>query len=260
MQTKPITYPLTLNSAELSYILSLISAKKIIGLNNEPFSPTDQETQITLWQHGRDQLIKNGWLIATDTSGHYNVNKTLLQIALTMTQPQHIFIIRVDGQAREAAQGVRYYFSATAIIELNEINGGYQFIMLDPATAVWPKRVGQQLHLPQNLAQPTAGFLTLSSELFAQIKAEKTIPHQIQNESDLRLAKQLIQTISDEPHSATLMHLAIDQNDHVSNRVFGLVWHSDHLWQVSQHGAQLTLHQTTADQFFQHLIPNGDTD
>ena len=250
MSTKEISYPFTLTTAELSYLLSLIGTEQIIGLNNRPFLPEQPEQQADLWNTGRMQLVKNGWLVLTTGSeGHYQINHTLLQIAITITQPQYIIIARLD-RPQKPTQGTRYYCAAQWIVELNEIEGGYSFAVLD-STAVWQARMCHQLQLPHK-PHRLSDTLSMSIDTFTQLKTTKIAPTNIDNDNK-QLVQQLIKTISETPHRATMMQIEVGVEHENAHNVFGLLWNSNDLWQINQAESCLTIHRTTADTVFRQM-------
>lgn len=160
-KSRTLSYPVSLTTAQLSFLLMLLEAQQLFGTEQPRLFPTDSDTQSQLWQTGEQQLIEAAWMSKEDDTVDINEHLFLLVAALAAADTVIIAQIAVSQHAPRA---VTHYISSTAVIEMAYQNDVYQLTVLDSAM-VMAARLAHICKLP------TTTQATLTFELTqAQIR------------------------------------------------------------------------------------------
>jgi len=242
MSTQSITYPINLTTAEFSYLLSLVSATKVLGLDHGRFFPQTPHEKKMLWRQGQQELLQNGWLTPYPT-GQYHLQTDLLQLVATIAGALDLTVTR-KPQINGPTQAIYHYWSRKMVIELSQQESGVTLLPLNRSESIWAIRIRQALNLPAPEHQADHPIV-LSQQHFRQLKENPQLDLMAQNDITADLARDFRETLIDQPASATIAHLNIDQTGlDTPDQVTALFWNQNHLWKVTPTNGMLHFTQT----------------
>ena len=168
--TQAISYPITLTPAELAFLLSLVDAQTLLGLEHEALFPESASARESLYLQGRSELEQDGWLSQVAGTERYDLNDPLVAVIAAMAAPRVIIVTTLDppGQPR---QSVTHYIS-TIVVEAVFDGHHYEVAGLR-STEIMLARLANTISLPQS-SLPVEEF-ELSAEQARQIVAEPQI-------------------------------------------------------------------------------------
>jgi hypothetical protein len=148
----------TVTSPQLTFLLTLLQAKKLPKANNEQIFPADEEAFTKVLEKGKAELQRDRWLVSTE--GYDDLNTQLLQVVAAMANPIAMvasIIAKPDG----SSQIVTHYVGHTVVVEQIYTGQKYQLTFL-ASVEVLVSRLATTLMLPtQKKADAT---LTISEE------------------------------------------------------------------------------------------------
>lgn len=103
----------TITAAELAYLLHLLSAPQVIGLDNQHIRDSPELDKSELRQLGYKQLVEHGWLIREDVG--YNLNDHLMLMVAVMAYPE--IAMTVMQKTSLGVQCIAYYQAEGHIVE-----------------------------------------------------------------------------------------------------------------------------------------------
>lgn len=115
MINKETTHSATVSTAEFAYLLNLVSAEQIIGVDNDNLFPKDEAHHARLLADGFDQLVEKGWLSREDRPNRYNLNNELMLLVAVIANPELTMMSQRYFAGGE--QIVTYYLAEGRIVE-----------------------------------------------------------------------------------------------------------------------------------------------
>ena len=147
--TRAMTYPVVLTPAEMAFLLSLVGAQTLEGLEHETLFPESAAAWESLFLQGRSELERDHWLIQVPGTAQYDLNEQLVTVIATMAAPNSVVVTTVDmpGLPR---QSVTHYVS-TVVVEACFDGKQYQLVGVR-STEVMLARLANTIGLPQERA------------------------------------------------------------------------------------------------------------
>lgn len=127
-ESRTLSYPVTLTTAQLSFLLALVRAERLFGVNNQRLFPEDVAHQALLWKTGELELKQDKWL--TKEGQFNNPNAQLLSLVAT-TAAAEIIIVSQITTSGQPVQGVTHYVSNKLVVEVVYDDDLYQLTLLD---------------------------------------------------------------------------------------------------------------------------------
>jgi hypothetical protein len=103
-----------LKLSEFSYLLHTLSAKQVVGINNESVFPSDETAREVMLAQGFTDLQENGWLISQN--GKYQTNAELMLLVAVLAAPENTIML-TRRVADETRQTVTYYQAQGIFVE-----------------------------------------------------------------------------------------------------------------------------------------------
>ena len=147
--TRAISYPVVLTPAELAFLLSLVGAQTLEGLEHEALFPENAAVWESLFLQGRSELERDHWLIQVPGTAQHDLNEQLVTVIATMAAPRFVVVTTVDRPGLPR-QSVTHYIS-TVVVEACFDGKQYQLVGLR-STEVMLARLANTIGLPQERA------------------------------------------------------------------------------------------------------------
>ena len=144
--TRAISYPVALTPAELAFLLSLVGAQTLEGLEHEALFPENATARERLFLHGRSELQRDEWLIQVSGTTQYDLNDQLVAVIAAMAAPQVVLVTTLDtpGQPRQSVT----HFVSNVVVEAVFDGDRYMVTGLQ-STEVLLARLANTIGLPQ---------------------------------------------------------------------------------------------------------------
>jgi hypothetical protein len=116
-----------LKTSEFAYLLALLNAPNVVGLEDSALFPTKSSTRDATYSQGREELEKNGWLKPVpDYPDEYELNPLLLEMVSAIATPE--FIVDTSHSTGESEfRQVLHYVVDDSIVEISApAEGTYQ--------------------------------------------------------------------------------------------------------------------------------------
>lgn len=109
---------LELSTPELAYLLNLVSARGLPGVDDPRLFPEAPTAQKNTYAKGREQLEAHGWITPVpDHTAEYEINSLLFEMAAALANPQAV-VLTVKDDSKGRRQVVLHYLAGEQIVEL----------------------------------------------------------------------------------------------------------------------------------------------
>ncbi len=168
-ESRTLTYPVTLTTAQLSFLLTAVRAERLFGADNRQLFPRDPDERQQLFQTGQQQLERDGWLIRE--GGFDDLNAQLLLLIATMAAAETIVLTQITAP-QQPPQGVTHHVSDQTVVEVAYTGDAYQLTALESAD-VMANRLAYTFDLPAAIQEEAAFDLTQTQvrRIQAELKA-----------------------------------------------------------------------------------------
>jgi hypothetical protein len=114
-----------LKPSEFAYLLALLNAPNVVGLEDPALFPTKSSTRDATYSQGREELEINSWLKPVpDHPDEYELNPFLLEMVSVVATPE--FVVDTSHSTGESEQ-VLHYVADDSIVEISaSAEGTYQ--------------------------------------------------------------------------------------------------------------------------------------
>jgi hypothetical protein len=108
-----------LKPSEFAYLLALLNAPTVIGLENPVLFPTKSSARDATFSQGREELETNGWLKPVpDHPDEFELNPFLLEMVSVVATPQ--FVVDTSHSTKESElRQVLHYVADNSIVEVS---------------------------------------------------------------------------------------------------------------------------------------------
>lgn len=155
-----------LGSAEFAYMLALVEAEGVVGVENGKLFPKKEAQREKTFGQGRAELEANGWLKpAVDHEDEYELDSMLFQLVAVIAAPQFVFSTSKASSSADQEQ-VLHYVADEVIVELSAPSAGRYHLGLVPDRGEMAERIGGML----GLTGSSPARFSLSGEMAARIK------------------------------------------------------------------------------------------
>jgi|HigsolmetaAR201D_1030396.scaffolds.fasta_scaffold06637_3 hypothetical protein len=209
--------PITLNTAEMVFLLTILNAPHLIGGDNEALFPADEATKQTLWEAGKQQLEASGRIVWDAEEHTYHFGNQLVSMLIDLAFPEVAFICQVE--TANSAQQVTFAIGTTQVIELTLHGQEYRLRSIS-SVDVAVQMVANTLALPPTQPKDTGSSFTLDTETL--ISARQAPDILLQPSEQNPLIAHFAHTLGHLTHSVTLTLFQIDQGQIQTMRTFGL--------------------------------------
>lgn len=145
-----------LAQSELAYLLHLLNASAVIGVDNLRLFPSDTSERKALLDAGFVALQENGWVRAVDNQ--YSTNPTVVLLVAAIAVPEIAIVVRhsvEDG----GEQAVSYYLAQDMVVEQYlSAEKKYRITQLDNQEAI-VERLQIALGIPDTEPDSTLSFV-----------------------------------------------------------------------------------------------------
>jgi hypothetical protein len=254
---REITYPISLTTAELAYLLATLQAETLLGGDDQALFPRDIATREDQWRRGRAQLEADGWLIWDAVAGHHRLSEALMEIVAALADPE-VVVITEWAPAGQPHRGVAHYLSLDLVVEMAMVDGVYQLVVL-AAMRTLVERLANALAFPDT--RPLEIAFELSRHAIEQAKRDPD-PAWLEARGLAAQAAQLFAETLRQPSrygSVTLLRTRLGKA--VMTRLVGLLISASGLgWQITPVDDD-HLRYTLADiGYFEALLSSSITD
>lgn len=151
-----------LAQSELAYLLHLLNASAVIGVDNSSLFPSDANEKKALLDAGFAALLENGWIRAVDNQ--YSTNPTVALLAAVMAAPEIAIVVRHKVENR-GEQSVSCYVAQDMIVEQYlSADHSYRITQLDKQENI-AERLQVALGIPDTKIDPSLSFIIESEAL-----------------------------------------------------------------------------------------------
>jgi hypothetical protein len=157
-----------LDQTEFAYMLGVIQADAIAGVDDPKLFPTDDASKEVIYSAGRERLEEHGWLVQVEHSPHeYELNPFLLEAVALIAVPDIVVATLHDREGVDRRL-LLHYLADDDIIELSASQDWkYRFGFLSDNQGL-SERVAGMLEVTES-EQPTC--FTISEEAFTSIQS-----------------------------------------------------------------------------------------
>ena len=157
-----------LKSSEFAYLLALLNAPTVVGLEDPVLFPTKSSARDATYGQGRKELEANGWLKPVlDYPDEYELNPILLEMVSVVATPEFVVITSHNTGESELHQ-VLHYLAGDSIIEVSAPAERTYQVGTVPARETFHARIAEMLCLTS--AQQAMQF-TLDETVFEDIQS-----------------------------------------------------------------------------------------
>lgn len=157
-----------LKSSEFAYLLSLLNASTLVGLEDPLLFPTKSSVQDATYSDGRQELETNGWLKpAQNYPNEYDLNPILLEMVSIIAAPE--FVVDTSQSVGESEfRQVLHYLANDSIIEVSAPAEETYLVGAVPDHETFHARIAKMLGIT-----PTkqANQFTLNDAIFNDIQS-----------------------------------------------------------------------------------------
>lgn len=243
---RSLTYPVVLTTAQLSYILTLLRAERLLGADNQQLLPQDEAKRMQLWQTGQQQLEKEKWL--TKKEGVLDLNPQLMLLVATIASAPLVIISQIT-LFNQPAQGVTHYVSSDSVVEVVYTGNDYELTVLD-STAVMANRLGHTFELPETLEESLT--FTMTPEQVDLARSMSTTPADVDLTDDgVKLYHRVVGHLR---HTGLIQLNYIDSKQDITNEHIGLLVSSEGIALTAVPQPEKIVYQTTNRQQFQEKL------
>jgi hypothetical protein len=184
-----------LKSSEFAYLLAVLNASTVIGLEDPLLFPTKSSDQDATYSEGRQELEANSWMKPVrDYPDEYELNPILLEMVSIITAPE--FVVDTSRSTGESEfQQVLHYLANDSIIEVSAPAEKTYQIGAVPDHESFHARIAEMLGIA---ASKQANQLTVNETVFKDLQslAKKGQPERAQTLLDSStLKKKSVQSL-----------------------------------------------------------------
>lgn len=122
-----------LSTAEFSYLLNLVSARNVVGVDNDQLFRAKEADQKAMYTAGFQQLIDNGWLVKEGNK--HNISNQLVLMVATVANPE--MTMMVTRYTSQGEQVITYYSANDHIVEqIRTADDQYRLVPFEQSSAV----------------------------------------------------------------------------------------------------------------------------
>jgi hypothetical protein len=162
-----IMFGAELDSPEFGYMLALVDAQAIVGVDAPELFPTDDLSRDSVYSVGKRNLGEHGWLMpAKESPNEYDLNPILFEATAIIAAPEIVIATMRDAKGDEG-QLVQHYVNGDEIVELSAtVERKYRIGILSDKNVLF-ERMAELL----NLAQPAcSGHFVLDEQTLISIQ------------------------------------------------------------------------------------------
>jgi hypothetical protein len=130
----------------MAFLLSLVGAQTLEGLEHETLFPENERAWETLFLQGRSELERDQWLSQVPGTAQHYLNDELVAVIAAMAAPRVVVVTTLDAPGRPK-QSVTHYIS-TVVVEACFDGKGYLLAALR-STDVMLGRLASTIGLPE---------------------------------------------------------------------------------------------------------------
>lgn len=157
----------TLSSAELAYLLQMLAAQTVIGLDPAPLFAADQDARKAQLEQGLAELKLSGRLQPKEHDS-WALDVNVAAMAVAVADPEIVIsVTRIETPQSERM--VNYYLAASFVVELAVTEENAYRLTGLPELDLIAVRVGQALGLPLEAPTTTPKTMSLSTAQFEVI-------------------------------------------------------------------------------------------
>ncbi len=246
---RTLSYPITLTTAQLSFLLALVHAEHLFGAGNQKLFLEDTERQAHLWKIGEQQLRQDGWLMK---EGQFdNPNAQLLSLVATAATAKIVVISEITN-TRQLVQGVTHYVSNKLIVEVVYDGELYQLTALD-SLEVMVNRLAYTFDLPP-IKQSDIVFRMTQTQI-RQLQSETVdVDAVLTSHLSERAIRFYMNTMRHLERKGMIQFVRIEAKQEIAHRQVGVLVASDGIALTAIPHQQQTNYQSVDIGSFQHLL------
>ncbi len=152
-----------LTPEEFAYLLSVVHAPAVVGIEDPKLFPSGAKTQDTVYGKGRKQLEEHQWIEPIpDHDDEYALNPTLVQMVAVIAGAEHV-VATVQSTEDDTHQAMLHYLFGDKIVELWATPDKRYLIGTVEGRAGLLKRIAELVRVPESSDQaafslPEAAF------------------------------------------------------------------------------------------------------
>lgn len=137
-----------LEKAEFAYLLAVLHADAIVGVDDPTLFPVEKEARDATLAEGFRLLQEHGWLTPIGDTGQRNLDDLLLLMAAVIADPVYVsFTVRNAGKGNQ--QLLLHYVAEPEIVELSTTPEQKYRLGTVPDRKAMVQRIGEMLGLPE---------------------------------------------------------------------------------------------------------------
>ena len=157
---------ITLDVAELAYLLAVVDARSLAGVDDPRLFPATPDEQDAIFSAGLKALKEHGHLKPAER-GSMRLDDGLIYLVSVLAQPEHVILTLRDRDG--ARQVVFHYLAGPAVIELSAQSNEHYRVGMLPDLAAMTTRIAEMLSVSP-AKQPEPATFTIGGPLFGAIK------------------------------------------------------------------------------------------
>ena len=108
---------IVLESAEFAYLLAVVDAESVVGVENPALFPSDQESREATYTRGLQSMKERGWIKPASKPSQFHFNDMLFLMAAVVANPEFV-VFTVRNTENFGRQVIMHYLAGSDIIEL----------------------------------------------------------------------------------------------------------------------------------------------
>ncbi len=255
---------LTLELSELSYLLQMVNARSVIGVDNARLFPLDEGKNQELLQEGVERLKAHHWIKVDPQSNKTNFNEMLCYLIAVMADPE-IAIMTVRQEEDGSYQLFTHYLAGQMIVEQIPLAGEkYQLAFVtDLPTAV--DRIQSLIQPRRSTGELGVTKITLDKRAFSRVKnlakegkTDTAIALLREEGIDPRLALSLVASIQTPTHRGMVVVMERLNNQVTPTRNLTIMQSRQSSWLLRTN--EIDDPQVILETFWPHLFMNHLTE
>lgn len=159
----------TLLSAELAYLFSLLNVESAVGVDADRLFPKKDKAKVKMFTAGYDALKAREWISKGETSGKDQLNNDLMRFVEVMARPRFAIITEVRSHPERPPKRIVHYVADHLIIEQAFLGRkGYRLTEVEDLTTAL-LRINRAIGIPDTNRVGDHN-VTLNGPVFAKIK------------------------------------------------------------------------------------------
>lgn len=252
----------TLESAELAYLLATLGADSLLGVDNAALFPDSEAAKDRLYEQGLKLLREHEWITPDEEPGRENLNSELMVMVDAMTRALVVIVTERRDADESARHRMVHYLTDYMIVEQVYEEGQRYALAKVPELPAAMLRVVSTVGVPESSpigahrAESTEAAFAGITETVEAGELEEALAAVSEMGLDDETAPGLVEAIADPARRGTVTVMRLDGRRISDARAFAYLIREEACWLVTKpdvEAAAVEVHTATASDFWEVL-------